>query len=536
VSESFFEELKRYVRFGPGDEDALRAFAPLAAPRFGSITDRFYARLLEHESARAVFATNDMILRLKHSLADWLALLFAGPWDEAYFEKRARIGRVHVRIGLPQKYMFGAMNLIRLDLIALAQESFPDRERRVPTVWALSKILDLELGIMLETYREAFVEEVQRLERLERHVLENQLAISEARYQEIVEKSEAVIATCDAAGTLLLFNRRCEEIRGMPREEALGRNFVDLFSSEDKRPELLAAFRDVLAGRRAPPFEGMVPGGHGGRKRRVRWQFASLPGGSGDVVCAFGLDVTEEHDLALRTSRAERLAALGTMAAGLAHEIRNPLNAASLQLTVVQRRLKRPSGADVAGALEAAQVVSGEMQRLAGLVREFLDFARPQPLRLSRVDLRAAVEEVGVLLLPESEASGVNLAFDLGPEVRVELDAERIKQVILNLVQNAAEATGPGGHVRVRVSPRDGGALLEVEDDGPGLPEDPAMVFEPFFTTKPGGTGLGLAIVHRIVTDHGGRIDCESRPGATRFSVFLPSAIVPASTAGRSER
>jgi signal transduction histidine kinase len=167
------------------------------------------------------------------------------------------------------------------------------------------------------------------------------------------------------------------------------------------------------------------------------------------------------------------------------------------------------------------------MARLAGLVREFLDFARPQPLRLSRVDLRATAEEVGSLLVPEAQATGVDLALELAEEVRVELDAERIKQVILNLVQNAAEATGAGGHVLLRVSPRDGGAMLEVEDDGPGLPEDPAMVFEPFFTTKPGGTGLGLAIVHRIVTDHGGRIDCESRPGATRFSVFLPSATVP---------
>jgi PAS domain S-box-containing protein len=371
------------------------------------------------------------------------------------------------------------------------------------------------------------VDEVQRLERLERHVLENQLALSEARYQEIVEKSEALIATCDAAGTLLLFNRRCEEVRGLSREEGLGRNFVDLFATEERRSELMSTFRDVLEGRRAAPFEGLVPGEDGRRPSRVRWQFTSLPGGSGDVVCAFGLDVTEEHDLALRTGRAERLAALGTMAAGLAHEIRNPLNAAALQLAVVQRRLSRASGADVPGALEAAQVVSGEMARLAGLVREFLDFARPQPLRLTRVDLRATVEEVGSLLLPETEAAGVDLALDLPEEVRVELDAERIKQVILNLVQNAAEATGTGGHVRLRVASRDGGALLEVEDDGPGLPEEPAMVFEPFFTTKPGGTGLGLAIVHRIVTDHGGRIDCASRPGSTRFSVFLPSALAP---------
>ena len=174
------------------------------------------------------------------------------------------------------------------------------------------------------------------------------------------------------------------------------------------------------------------------------------------------------------------------------------------------------------GALETSEVVGGEIRRLGLLVEEFLQFARPQALRLGRCGLRATLAEVVSLLEPELQALGVRLEVVPGPEVEAEIDAERIKQVLHNLLRNAAEAAGASGRVRVSVGRRDAGGLVEVEDDGPGLPPDGAQIFEPFYTTKPGGTGLGLAIVHRIVTDHGGTVDFESAPGRTRFTVFLP--------------
>ena len=525
MPESFFDEMKRYVRFEVADEEALRELAPRAAPHFESLTREFYDRLREHEEARAVLEGEEQVARLRHSLDGWLRLLLTGPWNREYHERRVRIGRVHVAIGLPQRYMFGAMDLIRISLTRIAQDAYgDDAERRVRTVWALAKILDIELAIMLESYREAFVEKVQRLERLEREVLQDQLALSEARYQEIVETSEALISTFEASGAIVLFNRRCEEATGLSRSEVLGRSWLDLFVARDKHALVRSRFHEVLSSRRVPPFEGMVTHASGA-ERRVRWHFTTLPGAQGPLLCAVGMDVTDEHDLALRTGRAERLASLGTMAAGLAHEIRNPLNAASLQLLLLQRRLRRPTGPDVDGALQAADVVGGEMKRLAFLVEEFLEFARPQPLRLARLGLRGTVGQVLELLEPEAASAGVELTLLPGAEFSTEIDQERIKQVVLNLVRNAMEAAGRGGRVRVRVGAAEGGAVLEVEDDGPGLPPETAMIFEPFFTTKPGGTGLGLAIVHRIVTDHGGRIDAERRGGTTAFSVFLPSAI-----------
>jgi signal transduction histidine kinase len=190
---------------------------------------------------------------------------------------------------------------------------------------------------------------------------------------------------------------------------------------------------------------------------------------------------------------------------------------------VLQRRLARADRVDVDGARQAAELVAGEMKRLAGLVEEFLQFARPQPLRLARSDLRATAAEVVALLGPQAAESGVSLQLAAGEPLIVDADPEKIKQVLLNLVRNAVEATGTGGRIELRVARDADAARVDVEDDGPGLPSPEAPIFEPFYTTKAQGTGLGLSIAHRIVADHGGRIAVDSRPGRTVFSVSLPS-------------
>src|SRR5262249_54572722 len=155
-------------------------------------------------------------------------------------------------------------------------------------------------------------------------------------------------------GTIELFNRRCEELTGLPRAAAAGRSWFDLFVAEEDRASMTGRFDGVESGS-VSPYEGPVAGGD----RRVHWHFTPLAGGA-HTLCAIGLDITEEHESIVRRRRAERLAAVGTMAAGLAHEIRNPLNAALLQLALVQRRLGRPSGGDVAGAAGAAALAMSE--------------------------------------------------------------------------------------------------------------------------------------------------------------------------------
>jgi signal transduction histidine kinase len=259
-----------------------------------------------------------------------------------------------------------------------------------------------------------------------------------------------------------------------------------------------------------------------GKVRDVRWNVTRTQIGNVRTFL-IGHDRTEENVLAERSRRAEKLAAVGTLAAGLAHEIRNPLNGAQLHVSYLERTLKRANASPE--MLEAAGVIGDEIKRLAVLVTEFLDFARPKPLERKPCSLGALVEKSAKLVEAEGVAAHVEIVRDLpSKDIVAEIDASKLEQVLLNLARNAIEALQAigGGRVTLRLRRQPKNVVLEIEDDGPGLPDADAPIFDAFYTTKAHGTGLGLAITHRIVTDHDGTIEVDSRPGRTVFRVLLP--------------
>src|SRR3990172_6577952 len=156
MEETLFEELRRYVGWSEVDECALRALHGSASPHFPRIAEVFYATILSHEEAKkSLTGGESQVGHLKITLQRWLDSLLRGPWDEAYYENRARIGRQHVRISLPQHYMFGAMKVVRRELNAIVDESYLRQPERLGAARrAVGRILDLELAIMLLTYRE----------------------------------------------------------------------------------------------------------------------------------------------------------------------------------------------------------------------------------------------------------------------------------------------------------------------------------------------------------------------------------------------
>src|SRR3990172_3313415 len=168
MEETLLEELKRYVGWSEEDEQALRAMHGPAAQRFPQIAEIFYATILGHQGAKqSLTGGESQVGHLKVTLQRWLDSLLRGPWDEAYFENRARIGRYHVRISLPQHYMFGAMNVVRRELNAIVDESYLGQPERLGAARrAVGRILDLELAIMLHTYREDLLAQQARTERL----------------------------------------------------------------------------------------------------------------------------------------------------------------------------------------------------------------------------------------------------------------------------------------------------------------------------------------------------------------------------------
>ncbi|WP_437996404.1 protoglobin domain-containing protein [Sorangium sp. So ce185] len=524
--ETLFDEIKRYVRFDEEDAARLAAFHAHAAPHFPRIAGEFYDRIREHEGAHDVFTGEDQVERLKRSLVRWMTRICTGPYDAAYFDEAAKIGRIHVRVGLPQRYMFTAMTLIRLAFDEIA-EGAPFAQA-IAVRSAVSKVLDLELAIMLETYRDDFLARAQRAERLDREQVGRTLARTEHRYKSAVELARVLVVGLDAQAVVRLFNREAERITGFAREDILGMPFVEALLPEELRADHGALVKDVAAGRRpgADLLESSLRA-RSGKIRDVRWQLAYAPSSADDevVLFAIGQDTTDEKALAARVRQSEKLAAVGTLAAGLAHEIRNPLNGAQLHVTFLERGLARAGMGDP-DTLEAIQVVRDEIRRLSELVSEFLDFARPKPLVVKPTSLVALCERAA-RVAPSSDGGGARaeVTVDLpSTDVVLDLDPAKIEQVLLNLLRNALEAVGAagGGAVTLRARRQPRHAVVEVEDDGPGIATPDAPIFDPFYSTKPNGTGLGLAIAHRIITDHEGAIEFQSRPGKTLFRVTLP--------------
>ncbi|MHB8522868.1 MAG: ATP-binding protein [Limisphaerales bacterium] len=255
--------------------------------------------------------------------------------------------------------------------------------------------------------------------------------------------------------------------------------------------------------------------------------------GLGGVV---GLSVYREMFAPLRSqlrqsralaARHEKLASLGTLAAGVAHEIRNPLTAINVRLHSLKKNLVPNSSEQ-----EDALVIGHEIQRLERIVQEFLQFARPADPKLFTVSADSLLAKVTSLFGPQLEKTSIRLNLESVPDIWVRVDPHQIEQVLINLIQNAAESMERAGTITLRI--RAGTArlqgrarpavILEVSDTGKGIPpEVQKRIFDPFFTTKEEGTGLGLAIAARIVEKHGGVLECRSEVNhGTTFAILLP--------------
>ncbi len=219
-------------------------------------------------------------------------------------------------------------------------------------------------------------------------------------------------------------------------------------------------------------------------------------------------------------SRAEHLATLGELAAGLAHEIRNPLAGIAGVMEIVSRDLP-----DTSPARDVVKDVRGEVLRVNRIVTDLLDTARPGPAEYRMTDLNATVEHAVIFARQQTLAHPVKVEFHKAPGLPpVEHDSHRIHQVLLNLLLNSIQAIDGSGRVVVEVAEDDGLARVSVIDNGQGIPaEHLPNIFRPFYTTKGKGTGLGLSLAQRIVEDHGGRIEVSSEVGqGSRFDVYLP--------------
>ncbi len=386
MSHEVLDELLGYIGFTDADAQRLRALHPALQPYFADITGQFYAALWASPGAAAVLTEPEQTERLRVTLIDWMSSGLLGPYDARFYEKRSRIGRRHVAIGLHHRYMFTAMNVVRTayhDHIVRLYAA----EEAATTLRAVNKLLDIELALMVGHYQ---------------------------------------------------------------------------IDSEERLVE---------------------------RERRMQ---------------------------------GDRLIAMQTLTAGLAHEVRNPLNAAKLQLELLERRLRRTT--DDPRFIEPSELAQKEIERLTLLLNEFLAFAKPPELHTHDTDVSSIMRQVAELERVSAERRGAELRLVSCPEHLIALvDSAKIHQIVLNLVRNAIEAVSAGGHVELELEGNENSICIRVKDDGTGIPEAVIpRIYEPFFSTKESGTGLGMSIVHSLVTLHGGSIALDTSPRGTRFEISIP--------------
>ncbi len=377
---TFFANIKLYVGFTEASSAALRELHPIAQPFFEPIVDDFYAAIEDHPGARqAITGGQAQIDRLKQTLVRWMDKMLLGPHDEDYYELRARIGRMHVRIALPQQYMFTAMDRIRVRLLDVVRTKVVDDPAKVERIaTALNQIMDLELAIMLETYRE---------------------------------------------------------------------------------------------------------------------------------------------DLVAKHRNTERLATIGQFAASIGHELRNPLGVVESSLYLLRQHLKADAAAPA--VKKHLDRIGTEVQRANKTINDLLDLARNRPPQRRSTSVRELVDSAAeASLLP----AAISLHPTVSPELVLNVDPDQVRQVLINLFVNAAQALKGRGQIWVEAEPTGGGARVRVRDDGPGIPtEDRVRVFEALFTTKAKGSGLGLALCRRIMEAHGGTIEIESPSEGASFLLTFPA-------------
>ncbi len=344
----------------------------------------------------------------------------------------------------------------------------------------------------------------------------------------LLESANALILGIDRAWRITVCNRAMLELTGYHRDEVLGRDVRDFITS-DQRQYLTSAFAAALIGQHHAAVTVVLPTKTNGVVRTV-WSIAPVgraaPGGPIEAVVAIGQDQSKIDALQQQVVRAERLATLGELAAGVVHELNNPLTSITVYAEYLVRKLEA-AGNDVSD-LEKLRRIGASAQRILRFSRDLVQYARPSGRDLEPVDLSAVVRQSVSICEHLVERGGITLDVEVDPELPVvQAVSGQLEQVLINLITNAVHAVENGGKVVVRAATEGPASVfLEVGDSGPGVPEaDRQKIFEPFFTTKPDGkgTGLGLPIVRNIVDQHGGEITVSrSSLGGAAFRVVLP--------------
>ena len=520
--QEFFDRymrLQKYIRWSDYDVQRVRVAGRIVEPCFSQLVDQFYEAVDEQPSTRRLITGGrDQVRRLKQTLLQWMSELFAGKYDQSYVERRWRIGRRHVEVGLAPMDADAAFSRVRDGLIVGLVAGWDGSEGDLTkTVSSVNRLLDLDLAIIHLSYQTEFIK---------RQETSKALKVSEERLRAIVNTCVDAIISIREDGVIETFNPAAEQMFGYTRREAIGRNVNILMPSpyreehdeyiqnyfQTGQAKIIGIGREVFALRKDGsmfPIELAVS------------QIDHL-----GMFIGIIRDITDRKRTEQRLLQSERLAAIGQMITGLAHESRNAFQRSQAALELLELEVEDN---------EEAQELIGRIQRaqdhLHHLYEEVRDYAAPIGLSKRRCDLAQLWRDTWRHLEVMRKGKDVTLReipADVHAEVVCSVDQHAMEQLFRNILENAIVACTEPGQIDIRweqVQLEGEDAIrIGILDNGSGL-DDTAQqrVFEPFFTTKTKGTGLGMAIASRIAEAHGGKLEVTNQPDAgAEFVVTLP--------------
>jgi two-component system, sporulation sensor kinase E len=370
-------------------------------------------------------------------------------------------------------------------------------------------------------FLEKLVARLDRVEPGEVQQIVTRLIHEKGFLEKVFEAMQEGVILLDPQGVIGFVNRAASGFFGLDPEKAEGQRLASQVRGLDWE-SLGKPGRTV-----SRDLEVFYP-----ENRFLNFYLAPIDGGdsSGETLGYVMLvrDLTSSRAEAEETLESERLNALTLLAAGVAHEIGNPLNSLDIHLQLLGRKMRKLPPGERKPLEEHLATARGEIQRLDGILKQFLQAVRPTLPRRERQDIHALLHETLRLLEPELEARKIAVELDLAESLpQAEVDGGQFQQVFYNLLRNAYQALpATGGRIAIRSRANDFEYVISIEDNGIGIsPEHMGAIFEPYRTTKSSGSGLGLLIVRRIIREHGGEIALESRDGqGTRVIIHLPRA------------
>ena len=396
---------------------------------------------------------------------------------------------------------------IGLFRIGLSLDPIQDINDRIYRRLIIITIVLIIIGFVLFVY----IFTRQRL-----HILQKQYEVVETYSGNIIENVSDAIIVLDEKSGIKIFNSAAEKLFATNKDEILGKSLSVLFPAPECRkvleePSLLKQLNCTIKNQRRELLAS-------------KSVFQDSDENQNTILVI--RDVTEQRQMQAQLERQQRLTAMGELASGVAHEIRNPLNTIG---TIIQQLDKdfEPS-ADKEEYHELAGLVYSEVKRINETIQDFLKFARPQPVQPSRFPLTELFSDLQKQYSTSLREKNIRLDLNLQWQGDVYWDGNQMKQVFINLIQNAIEAITENGTITLTVSPEEDGFVeIRLQDDGPGMPEKIRQnIFNLYFTTKAKGTGIGLSIVQRIIFEHGGIIHVESAPGeGTVFTIKMPVSV-----------